>query len=183
MAKVYIVHGYGATAESNWFPWLEAELTQRGIACERLNMPDTQAPNAGKWLDYLIANVEIDDQTVVVGHSLGCIALMNFLAKTYARPAGAVFVSGFYQPVEGLAELEGFSNLYAILPPLTDFPRYVLAANDDNIVPQHYSDKLAQHLNATYLRLPHGGHFIDQEGYTALPEVLELIEKLLATQG
>lgn len=94
MAQVYIVHGYTANADKHWFPWLEQELAKCGVSCERLNMPDSAKPSLDGWLNHLAQNVELTDQTVFVGHSLGCIAILNFLAKNYAKIKGAVFVSG-----------------------------------------------------------------------------------------
>lgn len=180
MAQVYIVHGYTANADKHWFPWLEQELEKCGVSCERLNMPDSANPSLDGWLNHLAQNVELTDQTVFVGHSLGCIAILNFLAKNYAKIKGAVFVSGFYQPVANLPELAAFTNYYAILPSVSSFPSYVVSALDDNIVNHQYSDALAQHLRADYIRLNQGGHFLDREGVTELPVVLELVKKLLA---
>lgn len=183
MAKVYIIHGYTASPEANWFPWLEEELGKIGVDCQRLDMPDSNAPQAGKWLDHLNQQLEVDNQTILIGHSLGCIAALNFIAKNYAKPAGAILVSGFYQPLETLPELTPFSNLYAVLPPVSALNAYVIAAQDDEIVPHRYSDNLAKHLNAHYIRLPQGGHFLDREGWTRFPLVLELVQKLLPQAG
>lgn len=180
MAKVYVVHGYGASVNEHWFPWLETELAKLGIDCHRLEMPDSATPQSGKWLDYLNAKIEkVDDQTVLIGHSLGCIAALNFLAKNYAKPAGAILVSGFYEPLENIPELTPFSNLYAILPPISALNAYVVAALDDEIVNHQYSDNLAKHLKAHYIRLPQGGHFLDSEGWLEFPLILELVKKLL----
>lgn len=179
MAQVYIVHGYGASPDNHWFPWLEEALATKGIACHRLAMPNSDKPNLDAWLNTLADQTVIDNQTVVVGHSLGCITWLTYLARNFKKPAGAVLVSGFYQPLDTLPELTVFSNVYAISPPLAQFKSYVVAALDDAIVPHHYSDELAKHLKADYIRLPEGGHFLDREGCIEFPLVLELIEKLL----
>lgn len=179
MRKVYIVHGYRANPDKHWFPWLAQQLAARGMECHILAMPNAETPNAQQWLDYLKQNVEMDDETIIIGHSLGSIAVLNFLAFNYARPRAAIFVSGFYQPVEGLAELTPFSNLYAIAPPCMPFPAYVISALDDSVVPHTYSDALAKHLQAVYIRLPRGGHFVDREGCTEFPPLLKLINELV----
>ncbi len=179
MAQVYIIHGYGATPDSHWFPWLQTELEHIGIKCRRLTMPQTDTPVAGKWLEHLEQNIEVDEQTLIIGHSLGCIAGLTFLARNYQRPLAAIWVSGFYQVVEGLEELTPFSNLYAVSPNCADFKSYVIAALDDKIVPHTYSDNLAQHLKADYIRLPQGGHFLGEEGWTEFPLLLGLVKELL----
>lgn len=180
MAQVYIVHGYGANADKHWFLWLEQALVKIGVGCERLNMPDSEHPSLDRWLSHLNENVELNDQTIFVGHSLGCIAILNFLAKQQEKIKGAVFVSGFYQPLDNLPELTPFTNYYAILPTPPAFPAYVVSALDDTVVNHKQSDKLAQHLRADYIRLNQGGHFLDREGVTELPIVFELVKKLLS---
>lgn len=177
--KVYIVHGYTASPDDHWFPWLETMLARQGIECIRLSMPNSDKPSPDSWLSYLNEQVQIDEKTVVVGHSLGCIAWLNFLSRNYLQPAGAVFVSGFYQPIERLSELTSFSNLYAVSPALLDFKSYVIAALDDDIVPHQYSDDLAKHLKSTYIRFNEGGHFLEREGWTEFPLILTLILSLL----
>lgn len=177
--KVYIVHGYTASPEKHWFPWLESELAKIGVACERLAMPDSSNPTPEKWLAHLAHNVEVDAQTVLVGHSLGCIAWLNFLAKTGAKPKAAVLVSGFYQPLDTIPELAPFAAFYATLPPVSLPNSTVIAAIDDQIVPHQYSDALAQHLHANYIRLNQGGHFLDREGWMEFPLVLELLQKIV----
>lgn len=178
--KVYIVHGYGGTPEKHWFPYLASELEALGIDCLRLEMPDTENPHPEKWLDHLRQQVQIDEQTVIIGHSLGCIASLNFLARGYEKPKAAIFVSGFYQPLDNLPELTPFSNLYAVSPPLMPFPTYVISAVNDTVVPHEFSDRLAQHLGATYLRFPQGGHFLEEEGWQQFPALLKLIKTIFA---
>ncbi|MDH2924778.1 hypothetical protein EV693_11531 [Nicoletella semolina] len=179
MAQVYVVHGYTASAQSHWFGWLKTELEKIGVVCECLTMPDSDNPTPQAWLEHLGKQVHVDDQTIVIGHSLGGLAWLNFLSQAYLTPRGAIFVSGFYQSLPSLPELTTFSNLYAISPSLMPFKSYVVASLDDSIVPHQYSDALAVHLQADYIRLPTGGHFLDREGWTTFPLVLELVKKLL----
>ncbi|VEI48412.1 alpha/beta hydrolase superfamily esterase [Actinobacillus equuli] len=56
---------------------------------------------------------------------------------------------------------------------------YVISALDDEIVPHLFSDRLAQYLQADYIRLAQGGHFIDRDGITELPILLELLKQIL----
>lgn len=181
--KVYIVHGYGGTPDKHWFAYLENELIKLGINCCRLAMPNTNSPTPTEWLEHLRQNVQIDDETIMIGHSLGCVAILNFLSRFYEKPKAAIFVAGFYQPLDNLPELTPFSNLYAVSPPLMPFPSYVIAAQNDTVVPHEFSDRLAQHLNGHYIRLPEGGHFLGEEGWQTFPLVLKLIKILFKVGG
>lgn len=176
--KIYIIHGYTASSDEHWYPWLENALLDIGIQCERLTMPNSHNPIPEEWLAHLEQHIKIDEKTVLVGHSLGCIAILNFLAQKQQYPAGIILVSGFYQPLHTIPELTVFTDYYATLSPPTDINSIVISALDDQIVPHSYSDALAQHLNANYIRLKKGGHFLDREGWEEFPLVLETIKKL-----
>lgn len=182
--KVYIIHGYTANPDKNWFPWLERELSKLDIACERLAMPHSDNPYPEAWLAHLEQKITLNElatnnKTVLVGHSLGAIACLTFLAKHQLSPVGTVFVSGFYQALNTLPELNPFCDYYAQFPTVPLQNCHVISALNDHIVPHPYSDALAQHLQANYTRLNQGGHFLDREGYTELPIVLESIKTLL----
>lgn len=177
--KVYIVHGYGANPKKHWFPDLAKNLAQLGVECHCIAMPNTENPNVEQWLNAL-QPLSVDEKTIFVGHSLGCIAILNFLARGYHQPKAVILVSGFYQPLANLPELTPFSNAYAVSPPLMPFKSYVISAFDDTVVAHQYSDQLAQHLNADYIRLPTGGHFLESEGWIHFPLVLHLIKQEFA---
>ena len=47
--RVFIIHGFDASPEEHWFPWLEAQLRERGIQVTRLRMPDSSYPDFDRW--------------------------------------------------------------------------------------------------------------------------------------
>ena len=179
MTQVYITHGYMANGDKHWFPWLENELTKLGITCQRLSMPNPENPSPEEWLAYHQAQITLDEETILVGHSLGCIATLNLLATEQKKVKGAIFVSGFYQPLPNLPELDPFANCYTNLTAYRPEKSFVIASLNDEIVKHPFSDQLAQHLGADYIRFPTGQHFCDREGVTELPIVLTLIKALL----
>ena len=180
--QLYILHGYTANADSHWFKWLEDELAKIGITSLRVNVPNSSDPNPEKWLGALGNQVRLDENSVIVGHSLGCITWLSFLAQHQQKVRVAVFVSGFYQPLSTLPELTPFANFYQNQTACLPEKSYVVAAFDDGIVPHHYSEALAEHLSADYIRLHKGGHFLDREGWTTFPLILELIKQLLGSE-
>lgn len=182
MTQVYIIHGYTANGDKHWFPWLERELTALGIACYRLTMPNSHRPVASEWLAELEQRIDLNQPTIIVGHSLGTLATLNFLAKTRAKIIGTVLVSGFYQPLPNLPELDDFAKLHQKLTacePLPAQQAVVISAKDDKVVAPVFSQALANYLKADFYLLPEGGHFLDREGITELPLVLESLKKWL----
>ncbi len=110
MKKVYIIHGYTGYPDKNWFPWLKLELEKLGIQVFVPAMPHTEAPQYSEWLAYLQSLVQKpDSDTYFVGHSLGCITILQYLNNLSApiKIGGAVLVAGFSTPIH-LTELNSF---------------------------------------------------------------------------
>ncbi len=177
--QVYIIHGYDATPNNHWFRWLENELYKKGIKAYCLTMPNAKNPKAEEWLNQMKKDVKINEQTVIVGHSLGTIATLNYLADTKQNVLGIVLVSGFYEPLSWAPQLNPFIEMYKqkATKPNTKHS-VVIAALNDSVVPHQLSDNLARHLQAKYVRLPEGGHFLRREGFTSFPLVLDEILRI-----
>ncbi|MDO2947575.1 RBBP9/YdeN family alpha/beta hydrolase [Aeromonas simiae] len=185
MPRVVVIHGYTATPSANWFPWLQQQLAQQDVECLVPAMPDSHRPAAPAWdaaLDAVLAAPSPD--TVLVGHSLGCITALRYLERQPASVhiGGLVLVSGFSQPVPTLPELDPFMEpAYHPQRIRRQVPqRRVIAASDDDIVPFSYSQHLAWELAAPLHRVERGGHFIDRDGFTRFPLLLETLQPLLS---
>ena len=54
MAKrVFMLHGWGGTADSGWKGWLKRELGARGFEAISPQMPGTESPKMEEWLSVL----------------------------------------------------------------------------------------------------------------------------------
>ena len=182
---VYIVHGFTASSNSNWFPWLKEQLTDAGVGVVVPDMPNTTDPHSEAWLEMLrTCATQVDSATVFVGHSLGCVAALRYILERGVKIRGAVLVSGFIQnnPMkEQRAGLSEFVEPTLNVPLLKELisERVVITAKDDDIVPVEATRNLAQHLDAQLIELDKGGHFIDREGYTQHHHVLEQVLKMI----
>ena len=58
--------------------------------------------------------------------------------------------------------------------------RVVISAKDDVIVPTNLSYKLAKSLDSDFIQTQKGGHFMESEGYTDLPLVIEVFQNFSA---
>ena len=183
--KVDIIHGYRASPGSHWFPWLRERLTEAGADVEILAMPTPQEPKLDAWITQVEAAVrDIDSHTYFVAHSLGCITTLRYLQKQNpAKPIGGiVLVSGFAKPLPELPMLDEFTQQALDDERLIRSVkrRAVIAAKDDSIVPHAYSKELAERLLADFYEVEHGGHFLESDGYTALPLVADVLAGMMA---
>lgn len=182
--KVYIIHGYGASPQHHWFQWLRQQLEQQGVAVTVPALPDPEHPLKPAWNQCLQQIIGQPDQHIFfVAHSLGCIALLDYLQQLHPQPkiGGLLLVSGFSSAVPGYALINPFVA-HALqteqLIALTS-QRMVVAAQNDPVVPYDLSQQLSEQLQAELITLPDGGHFLGSDGFTRFQLVYELISSML----
>lgn len=177
---LYIVHGYAASPNDHWFPWLKNEIEKRGTTVSIINLPAPDAPQPEAWQRTLEREItELNEDTYFVAHSLGCLALLRFLESRSAdtKVGGYVLVSGFNAPLSILPQLDGFHKPdldYDKLMQMTS-ERTVIAARDDTIVPFMLSQELAHFLDARFIAVERGNHFMESDGFTEFPLVLDAL--------
>ena len=181
--RAIVVHGYQANPGRHWFPWLDAELTAAGFAVTVVALPDSDHPDVGAWAHALTTAVgPVDAGTWLVGHSLGCVTVLRYLA---AQPgewtaAGVVLVAGFAEPLASVPELDHF----LAVPPDADAwrrivervpVRRVLRSDADEFVPAAASEALAAAIDAPVEVLIGAGHFMGSDGVTELTPVRDVV--------
>lgn len=98
MKKIYIIHRWDGTPDSDWYSWLNQELDTWKIEVGILKMPNTDTPIINEWVSYLKKVIPNPDKnTYFVGHSIGCQAIMRYLeAMDNVKIGGALFVAGWF---------------------------------------------------------------------------------------
>lgn len=176
-----MIHGYCGSRSEHWFPWLKEELEQQGENVYIIDLPSPDAPNPDEWQEALENQVPtLDRNTYFVTHSLGSIALLRYLesANTNEGIGGYILVSGFNHNLPTLPQLNSFMRPemdYKRLVKITG-NRVVIAALDDATVPHTLTEKLAASLEARFIPVERGGHFLDRDGFTEFPLVLSVLE-------
>ncbi|TQR33166.1 serine hydrolase family protein [Campylobacter sp. MIT 99-7217] len=180
--EVYIVHGFDANPSKHWFSWLKDELEKEGAKVNVLTMPNPTDPKLSEWVKTLQKQIKVGENTYIVGHSLGCITILRYLdkLKKNQKIGGVVLVSGFYEKLSILPQLDSFVN------PTLDFEkvskiaqeRVVISSRDDMIVPTNLSSNLALKFKATFIQTELGKHFMQDDGFTSFPLVLSVLNAM-----
>src|SRR4051812_15651866 len=95
--KVFLIHGFEGTPNGGWRPWLMAKLGLLDIFACSLAMPTPATPQKEEWLSEIKHAVGTpNDKTILVGHSLGVSAILQYLQTLPEGQTigGAVLVSG-----------------------------------------------------------------------------------------
>ena len=107
MKRLCIIPRWAGGPEKDYYPWLRAALERREppLFSEVLSpdMPDPQTPTITAWTQRVREVVGTDPeklaQTVILGHSVGCQAVLRFLASLPegTQVAGAICVAGWFE--------------------------------------------------------------------------------------
>jgi uncharacterized protein len=178
--RIIMVHGYKASPDMNFWPWLQRELVDRQFEVVAPVLPNPEEPDRDVWTKALLEAVgPMDDQDIVVGHSLGGAAALRLLEAAEARttPHACVLIStpwmikderfrGFF-----LSELD-----YDVL--MWRAAKFVvLHAKDDPTIPVTHAEKYAQVFHAKLITPETGGHFNGPEYQIILETILQAAQE------
>jgi len=181
MKRAFIIHGWEGSPNSNWFPWLKKELENNGFSIVAPQMPNAANPKMEEWLAYLqeiIGNV--DENTYLIGHSLGVIAILRFLERLENQKiGGAVLVAGFPEPI-GIEDLGSFFETPLDYEKAKKSADHFVAIHSDNdpYVSLRNGEILRGKLGAKLIIMKNAGHLNEGNGHFELPIALEEILKM-----
>jgi len=143
-------------------------------------MPDPENPTYASWKAQLKKEITaIDNEAILIGHSLGASVLLKFLTEEQLHKsiAGLFLIGAVYWGKENweVTEYELHENFMFNLPPIPQI--YLYHSRDDQVVPvthlMYYADALPM---ATIREFENRGHLFGK----GLPELAEDIKRLKA---
>jgi predicted alpha/beta hydrolase family esterase len=188
--RAFIIHGYQSYPEEAWLPWLKAKLMKRSYRVALPAMPNPGRPSLPRWISFIADLVgEPDGKTVMVGHSLGCQAVLRYLEKLggAGKSVGrTVLVAGAFPIGMPLAEAKRKAGGNKAMVPwftTTVDPKKVKAAAgkctvilslDDPYIPaQQALADFRANLNPRIVVEQGKGHFNEDDHLTELPAALQ----------
>ncbi|MGI8419301.1 MAG: RBBP9/YdeN family alpha/beta hydrolase [Candidatus Levyibacteriota bacterium] len=182
--KAFIFHGTGGYPEENWFPWLKASLAKQGcpVIIPRFLTPEGQS--LATWNQaFDIYRSQLDENTLLIGHSLGGLYLLRVLESMDKPVRAAIFIGASIgiRPIkfyEGDEKFSGFQFKWGKIKASAKSFR-VFHSDNDPYVSLGNGQELAKHLGVDLTLVPHAGHFNASAGYTQFPQLLEEIKSLI----
>src|SRR3989338_4384154 len=77
--KVYIIHGWDGSPNEPMLQWLKVSLEEKGYEIFVPEMPEPAVPKIESWVGKLKEIMSPNNNTVIVGHSIGCQAVLRYL--------------------------------------------------------------------------------------------------------
>lgn len=187
--KAFIIHGTGATSQSNWFPWLKAKLEKMNITVFAPDFPLDEQQNLSNWLKIFEKYWDVmDENTLLIGHSLGPAFILNILERAKTEVMASFLVAPFIGNLN-LPEFDSVNNTFVnkdfnwdkIIKNCHIF--YVYASDNDPYVPLDKSRFIANKTNATLRIIKDGGHINADSGYLKFDRLLEDIKEVMQSDS
>jgi len=176
MKKALILHAWFSNPTSNWYPWLKIELEKRGYEVwvpELPTMP-TNKPDMETMLRFILEKNFVDNDTIVIGHSLGSVLAMR-LAESVGFKKGILLAPWDFNDLTPAHQSfwQTMMDHKTIKKNVTEWVE-LISDNDPYFTKITYHDVIGR-LNGKAVDLGPRGHFGKDDKVTEVPEILEFI--------
>lgn len=185
--NIFIFHGTEGCPEENWFPWLKEKLETQGcrVFVPQFPSPPVVPAKIEEWFDVL-KNYEqhIDENTIIIGHSLGGIFTLRVLEKLQHKIKASVFVGTpiGVKPILNYDRDNSFSGFNFEWENIKNKAEqfFVYQSDNDPYVSLENGEELAKKLGVKLTFIRNAGHFNKKAGYISFSDLLEKITPLIS---
>ncbi len=185
MANIIIIHGTYGNTEGNWYPWLKSELEKLDCRVFVPKFPTPENQSLENWIRVFERYKQyLNENSIVVGHSLGPAFLLNVLENLDSPIKCSFFVSGFIGLINN-PEFDELNKTFTVKEfdwnKIKNNCKKFVVINSDNdpYVPLEKGKELAQNLDTKLVTLKNAGHISKESGHTKLDILLEKIKEQL----
>jgi predicted alpha/beta hydrolase family esterase len=181
--RVILVHGFNASPDMNFHPWLASSLREKGleVVCPRLNLKiaedgELKLPEIIEEMKAQVGYLGNDD--ILLGHSLGAFIILQYLERVEMTetPRAVVMVAAPWKVTRPELRRLFLVDLDADVLMWKAREYVVVHSKDDQLVPIDHGRRLAEAFKAKFVETETDGHFMNEK-YPILLEVLEDIAK------
>jgi predicted alpha/beta hydrolase family esterase len=185
--NAFIFHGTEGYPEENWFPWLKGKLEKLDykVYVPHFPSPPKIPAKIAEWFDVLKKYEEhLNENTILIGHSLGGVFTLRLLEKLEHPVRAAVFVGTpvGVRPILNYDRDNRFSGFSFDWKSISKKARHFIVFQSDNdpYVCLENGEHLAKKLNVALDFIPNAGHFNKKAGYTKFDAILKKIKSTLS---
>lgn len=180
--RVISVHGFNASSDMNFHPWLADQLRDRGFQVETPDLDlssddDIDLKQTIADLKEQIGFLKKDD--ILVGHSLGAFIVLQYLeaVEMTETPRAVLLIAAPWHVQKEELQRLFVADLDADVLMWKAREFVVVHSKDDELVPFEHGEKMAKALKAKLVALEDCGHFMKEE----YPILLETIQEIADT--
>jgi len=176
-----IVHGcYGKSEQhpqnKHWTPWVKNKLLERGVKVETPEMPNPWAP-VYKDFKKEFERYEVDENTILIGHSCGCAFLVRWLGESKNKVKKLILVAP-WKIVDKEDQFRPAFYNYPIDEAIKDRVEEIVmfTADDEENAGKESLQVFHKALGGKIIELKGHGHYtLDDMGTEEFPELLKIV--------
>lgn len=183
MKRVYIFPRYSGDENSDWYQQIKQAscFSDENIKIIPLSLPNWDKPSCTEFLVFIkqvISEIEIDNNTYFVGHSVGCKAALLYLNELHnkypeLKAGGLMCVAGWWKVDNPWPQLNQWTNMQLDFKGIQDICNnniICILSNNDPFTSDWQANKeeWEANLNAKVLIVHGAKHFNDTEGFTEI---------------
>lgn len=166
------------TYDKHWIPWTKDRLNSMGIKTETPLMPDPWEPVYEKFKTEF-EKYEVDNETVLIGHSCGCTFLVRWLGESKKKIHKLILVAP-WKIAEGSPKFEMDFYKFPIDESIKDRVDQItiFTSNNEEEDGKKGSEMFHDALDGNVISLPSHGHYVlDKMGTEEFPELIKEVIK------
>lgn len=170
---IVVVPGIGNSGSQHW----QTIWEQRHDNFVRIQVPDWDAPQCNDWCEAINNAIRLHGaSTIVVAHSLGCLAFAHWAAQSGIEIHGALLVA---VPDPTGALFPGSASGFATMPATRfAFPSIVVASENDPYAQINFARQCAQEWGSRFVSAGASGHLNGASGLGDWPQGQDLLNEL-----
>ncbi len=174
MNHYFIIPGLGNSDSQHWQSFFE----RSGSNFKRINQFDWLTPTCDDWIKKIDDTISSYDLSsiVLIGHSLGCMAIVHWANRYRRRIKGALLVApSDVEAPQYIFSTNGFNPI-----PLTEiaFTTTVVASSNDPWVSLERAEQFANAWGSKFINLGDAGHINVSSGHTNWEQGLEILKNM-----
>lgn len=95
--KEYFNPRSAAQSNKHWLPWIQRQLILREVLAQTPELPEAYEPEYEKWR-RVFEQFEIDDETMLIGHSCGGGFLVRWLSESKTKVGKVALIAPWLDP-------------------------------------------------------------------------------------
>jgi predicted alpha/beta hydrolase family esterase len=174
--RVILIHGFNATPNANFHPWLAVELRDRGfeVVVPALSLSTEQEFNLPLVIEEMKSQVGyLKNDDILLGHSLGVFIVLQYLEaiEMTETPRAVIMVAAPWKVSRPEIRRLFLVDLDADVLMWKAREFVVVHSKDDQLVSFEHGKRLSETLKARLVQTDGDGHYIGAS-YPVLVEVI-----------
>ena len=174
--KAIIIHGFDSRSDSHWIPSLREKFILEGYYVLTPSMPNADKPKYKEW-KKLIDTLGVDENTVLIGHSLGGGFIPRYLSDTQKKVDSMVLVAPTYSYKNPAIDTTFTKDFDAEKVKLLIAQKCILIHSDnDEYIPNEDFERYKKELSPKVIEVLGGEHLGSSQLGKAMKAVLSAMD-------